>query len=61
MDRLLIQMIALRVYLSLLIVLIFCTACGVKGPLYLPEKRYPQPGKPTGQSIEPIQQTDPSE
>lgn len=26
-----------------LIVVLLLNACGAKGPLYLPEKRYPQP------------------
>lgn len=42
------------------------TACGVKGPLYLPEKRYPQPNvapshQPSPKAGEPIFQPEPSE
>lgn len=51
----------MRTWLSILIFMMICTACGVKGPLYLPEKRYPQPGSKPSQSSEPIKQTDPSE
>ncbi len=33
-------------YISLfLLVSILCAACGAKGPLYLPEKKYPQPSQ----------------
>ncbi len=51
----------MRTWLFILITVTICTACGVKGPLYLPENRYPQPGSDTSPSSEPIKQTDPSE
>jgi predicted small lipoprotein YifL len=40
----------MRNLLMLVVVMMLFSACGVKGPLYLPEKRYPQspttPAKP---------------
>jgi len=33
----------MRALLMLVVLIMVCSACGIKGPLYLPEKRYPQP------------------
>ncbi len=52
---------AMRVWLAVMIVLMLCSACGVKGPLYLPEKRYPQPGSTQTNNPDQIKQSDPSE
>ena len=37
----------MRNLLMLVVVMMLFSACGVKGPLYLPEKRYPQPTNTT--------------
>lgn len=51
----------MRLWTAILLLCWFTTACGVKGPLYLPEKRYPQPGQTSQPGTKPIKQTDPSE
>ena len=33
----------MRSIIFLILISLMLTACGAKGPLYLPEKRYPQP------------------
>jgi predicted small lipoprotein YifL len=33
----------MRPILFLILISLILSACGTKGPLYLPEKRYPQP------------------
>jgi predicted small lipoprotein YifL len=36
----------MRQLLFAIILAMLCTACGAKGPLYLPDKQYPQPQEP---------------
>lgn len=37
----------MRDRLSILVLLVSISACGIKGPLYIPEQRYPQKSAPT--------------
>lgn len=36
----------MRIFFLSLLVCLTVTACGTKGPLYLPEKQYPQKSEP---------------
>jgi predicted small lipoprotein YifL len=45
-----------RLWILLVLVTPLMSACGIKGPLYIPEKRYPQEPTSLNQTL-PINQT----